>query len=66
MATIYYIYGLWKGKSVLIMQPQYKLHKLAGCVNVNQIFHNTIWYTQPAAGYVTAGLYREVVMTGDS
>jgi hypothetical protein len=47
-------------------QPQYKLQKPVGCVNVNRIFHNRMRYTQPKSGYFTAGLYREILMTGDS
>jgi hypothetical protein len=47
-------------------QPKYKFRKLAGSVNVNQTFHNIIRYTQAAAVYITAGLYMEVVMPGDS
>jgi hypothetical protein len=63
--TTFYIY-VFENENVSITQPQYKCRIYSGCVDVNQIFHNTIRYTQPAAGYITAGLYREVVMTGDS
>jgi hypothetical protein len=52
-------------ESVLKMQPHYKIRKPAGCVNINPIFYNTIRYTQPEAGYITVGLCKEFVMTGD-
>jgi hypothetical protein len=37
-------YLLSERESVLLMEPQYKIRKLAGCVNVNQIFHNIKGY----------------------
>ena len=42
--NIFYSYVLLERESVLIMQPLYRIRKLANCVKVNQIFHNIIRY----------------------
>jgi hypothetical protein len=37
--TTFYSYMLWEGQRGLVMQPQSRLRKLAGCVKVKQRFH---------------------------
>ena len=66
ITTIVCSYVLWERERVLVMQPQYKIRKLGGCVNVNRIVHTKIRLKKPSAGYSTAGLHKECVMTGDS
>jgi len=42
--TIFYSYVLLERESMLIMQPLYRIRKLANCVKVNQKFHNILRY----------------------
>jgi len=53
-------------KGVLIIEPRYKIRKLSVRTNLNSILHNITLYKKQPAGYITAGMHKEVVITGDS
>ena len=42
--TIYCVYLLREAECIIILQQIYKIRKRAGCVSVNQIFHNITRY----------------------
>ena len=62
---IFYSQVLWERDRLLMMHTQHKTRRLAGCMKVNQIFHSKQQDIGTGNWWITSGLNREVLMTGD-